>query len=154
MDTEQDEMHNPDTVIGFLYEMCLEQPFFEELIPDTEKFLSELNRYILYDSMDSNSFIKIDPAFFRENMELSERIIPVLAQNIREYSERDIKIQCGNYTLLLTGDSLNECGMVAYGCLESPRLIKTYGSAFKSAEGFLESLNNPSLSRFSTKSGS
>ena len=148
-----DDMQDPDTVIGFLYEMCLEQPYCEEPIhQDVEKFLSELNKNILYDSMNSDSLIKINPAFFRENIELSEKIIPVLANNIRNYSGRDIKIQCDHYTLMLTGDSQIEYAIVTYGNLESPKHIKTYDSAFESAEGFLKFLSDPGLSEFSTKS--
>jgi len=149
---EIDDMQDPDTVIGFLYSMCFEESFGEEPIhPDVEKFLSELNKYILYDSMDSNSLIKIDPVFFRDNKKLSEQIMPVLAYNIRNYSGKDIKIQCDYYTLLLTGESQINEGMVAYGNLKSPRHINTYDNAFKSAEDFLKLLSDPGLSQFSTK---
>ncbi len=102
---EIDEMHDPDTVLGFLYKMCLEQPFDEEPIhPDVKKYIQDLEPYILDWKIEKyDGYINIDPLFFQENKKISMEFFPILAFNIKSNSDKDIKITSGDYVLNLYG---------------------------------------------------
>ncbi|MCK5042753.1 MAG: hypothetical protein KAI51_00995 [Candidatus Aenigmarchaeota archaeon] len=102
-----DDMQDPDTVIGFLYEMCFVPHYSDKIIhPEAEKYLKELEQYIINGNVGKyEGHIDIDPLFFQKNRDISMEIFPMLAANIRSNSDKDITITSGNYILDLHGYS-------------------------------------------------
>ncbi len=54
---------------------------------------------------ESHGEVKINPAFFRDNKELSLEIFPQLVENIRNMRELNFKIETGDYVLRIPGYS-------------------------------------------------
>jgi len=149
-----DDMQDPDTVIGFLYEMCFVPHYSDEIIhPKAEKYLKKLEQYITNGNVEKyGGYIDIVPSFFQKNKKISMEIFPMLATNIRSNSGKDITITSGNYILDLYGHSIGFFSLREKGIfkevqppfaitppeISKHRYFPEYKTAFEAGEAFVK----------------
>ncbi len=111
------EKHSGDSILDFLY--IFPEAFSNKVLQsDVDRYLTELRQNILEDVVDEyNGTLEINPVFFQKNLELSKEIFPILTSIISEYSNIDIQITSGRYTLLLAGYSGTGNHLLPEGCI-------------------------------------